>query len=135
MIEAKVDGWAGLSILGAGFVLQVGGYAALIGGVEVGTDAARALVSLALAAVAASIYGLAASRTRRRRLISGIVGVAKCTEDQDGNPIERALPSSRDLALLGRQLGFGSFPDGDLEDRDRTIAYAREQLGIATVDQ
>ena len=132
-IEAKVDGWAGLTALAVGFVLQAGGYAAIIGGAHIKTDTTRALISILLAAIAAAISWTIAAWTRRPRLIRQMIGVAKCGEDTDGNPIDGDLPSARMLALLGRNLKFGPFPDADLESPARTVAYAHERLGITDV--
>jgi hypothetical protein len=67
-VRARTDGEVGLAMLVFGFLLQFGGYTALIWGATVETDTTRALVALVLATALALVAYVALTPVRARRV-------------------------------------------------------------------
>lgn len=102
-IQAGADGRVGLVSLGVGFVLQAGGYVALIAGASVQTGVVRALLAIGIAAVAALAWWRALGHVHSRLVKRLVVNVARA------NPVSGELrehPDAGVLLALGQELGF-----------------------------
>lgn len=102
-IQAGADGRVGLVSLAVGFILQAGGYVALIAGASVQTGGLRAGLSVALAVLAAIAWWSVLQRVHSRIVKRLVVDVARA------NPVSgelRERPDGGKLLALGQELGL-----------------------------
>jgi hypothetical protein len=102
-IRSRADALAGLLALGLGFLLQWGGYVALIGGATVETGPGRAVAAAALAIVAAGLAFRLFRRIRWRLIKRFSVQVARA------NPATGTMddfPDQETLIAIGQGLGM-----------------------------
>jgi hypothetical protein len=128
-IEARADAVAGLTSLGVGFLLQAGGYVALVAGAHVETGIGRAALSVVLMLVAAGLAAIAFRRLRWHRILRLTVDVARA------NPFSGHLepyPDGQTLLALGRQLGFG-FIEATKEGVTPIGPWAKMHFGVEEV--
>jgi hypothetical protein len=126
-IESRADAISGLTSLGIGFMLQAGGYVALIAGAKLHTGGTRALLAVVLMLVAAGLVYAASRGPRRKRVLRLTVEVARA------NPWTGALdryPDEQTLIALGRQLGFPFIEVTEERELGDASSYAREHFGV-----
>lgn len=128
-IRSRADASAGLVSLAIGFLLQAGGYVALIGGATIDTGAVRAVWAVGLMLVAAALAYLGLRRDTKRRVLHLAVEVAR------SNPTTGqidAYPDGQTLQALGRHLGF---PFVEVTDQGVVDlgAYAKRYFGVDRV--
>jgi hypothetical protein len=102
-IQAGADGRVGLVALAVGFILQAGGYVALIARASVQTGGLRAGLSVALAVLAAIAWWSVLQRVHSRIVNRLVVDVVRA------NPVSgelRERPDGGRLLALGQELGF-----------------------------
>jgi hypothetical protein len=125
-LRSRADASAGLISLAIGFLLQAGGYVALIGGAKIDTGAVRALWAVGLMIAAAALAYLAFRKDHERRVLRLAVEVAR------SNPVTGQTEDDPDrgtLYALGSALGYPGVdvtPQG-VVDLD---GYARRHFGV-----
>lgn len=122
LIKAKAEGEFGIAALALGFLLQAGGYLALIGGVHVTTGGIRPVLAAGLALVVVTALVLLAEWFLRWRVRSLTGAVARATHGE--NPEPEMTP--RLMALIGQALGYG---DVDPEDPQAVRRYVDRHFG------
>lgn len=132
-VRSRADAQIGLASLMLGFLLQAGGYVAVIGGVKVKTGGERAALAVGLALAVALAAWLVFRRIQRRFVLHHAVLLARA------NPMTGRLddhPDGETLIALAQQLGFPCFievlPGGVMGDMN---AYARDHFGVERVAQ
>jgi hypothetical protein len=126
-IKSGVDGRLGLVSLALGFLLQAGGYVALLAGASLETGGGRAVLAVVWMAVAAIVGWLILRRVHRQRVHRLAVDVAR------GNPASGVMedhPDADTLVALGRAMGYPFAevtPEGNVADVN---AYAKRYFGV-----
>jgi hypothetical protein len=132
-VRSRADAQVGLVSLMIGFLLQAGGYVALIAGVKVKTGGERAALAVGLALAVALAASLVFRRIQRRLVIRNAVEVA-CANPMTG--LRDDHPDGETLVALGPQLGFPRFievsKDGILGDMN---AYGKQHFGVERVSR
>jgi hypothetical protein len=115
----------GIAALIGGFAIQALGYALSLA-VESDTDASadRALVAVAFAVLAVALVLGVEAVTRRRRLRSLLLRVARADPIGDGTP---AAPTVRVLTSAASAIGV------ERRDGEDDVAYARRAFGVEDV--
>jgi hypothetical protein len=127
-IRSNADAFVGLLSLATGFLLQAGGYVALIAGATVHTGGARAALAVGLAVMAAVAAWFVLQRLHRNRVLHLAVEAAR-SDPLSGRMAE--YPDGNTLMELGQQLGFPfveitrGVPDLD--------AYGKRHFGVERV--
>jgi hypothetical protein len=130
LIRARADGEFGLSTLALGFVLQAGGYLALIGGAHATDGGLRWPLAIVLALLVLGALVLVAEHALPWRIRVLAWSVARADVEHKGG----SLTAEQALALIGRSLGFGEV---DVTDEEATAAYVREhfRIGRASMEE
>jgi hypothetical protein len=116
--------------LATGFLLQAGGYVALIAGATVDTGAGRAALAVGLAVVAALIAWWVLQRVHHKRVLHLAVEVARA-DPPSGRIAD--YPHGNTLVALGRQLGFPFIELSDQGIPGDIDAYAKSHFGVDRV--
>lgn len=124
-VRDRVDATFGLFWLGMGFVIQVVGYALILGTEpSVSGSIRRALVAVAfamLAGMVVMVLDLATHRWRLRHAAVALARIARVAQPEGGDRYEtRPLPSGQMLRELGKRLLDEQPRDGEPDN-----AYAR----------
>jgi hypothetical protein len=117
LIKARADGEFGIAALALGFLLQAGGYLALVGEVRVSSGGIRPSLAVALALIVAGALCLLAAHILPMRIRAHVRAVAR---------VRRPDEPKRTMALIGKSLGFG---DVDSEDPKAVDDYVRRHFG------
>jgi hypothetical protein len=127
-IRSRADAFVGLLSLAVGFLLQAGGYVALIAGATVHTGATRAALAVGLALGGALIAWFVLQRVHQKRVLHLAVEVARA-DPLSGRFAE--YPDGKTLMELGQQLGF-PFVDisSGVPDLD---GYGKRHFGVERV--
>jgi hypothetical protein len=125
-LRSRADAFVGLISLAIGFVLQAGGYVALIAGATIDTGATRAVLAVGLMLVAALIGWLVLREVRLGRVRRLVVGVARA---DPASGLMNPYPDGRTLLVLSQLLGFPFFETSakGVPDLD---AYAKRHFGV-----
>jgi hypothetical protein len=122
MIRSKAEGEFGLAALTLGFLLQAGGYLAVMGGVQPTTGGLRWPLAIVLAGIVVGGLLLIAEQVVPRRIQHHARAVAPVDAARSGEEVTE----ERSLAFLGMSLGYGEV---DMNDGDAVAAYVREHFG------
>jgi hypothetical protein len=130
-IQAGADGRVGLVSLAVGFLLQAGGYVALIAGASVQTGLATAGVAVVLAVLATVCWHWTLLRAHSRIVRGLVVAVARA------NPVSgelREAPDAGTLVALGQELGFFPTEAPGPGNPGALARYAQRYFGVDRVE-
>jgi hypothetical protein len=130
-IQAGADGRIGLISLCFGFMLQAGGYVALIAGASVKTGGARAGMAVALAMVAGIAWYIALRIVHLRVVKRLIVDVARA-DSVSGELAEH--PDAGKLLAFGQELGYLLTEVPGPGNPGVLGRYARRHFGVDQVE-
>jgi hypothetical protein len=130
-IRAGADARVGLASLAIGFVLQAGGYVALIAGAAVSTGGPQAVLSVALAVVAGFGWWFLLRRVHIHLVKRLVVAVAR-TNPVSGDLGE--LPDGGRLLALGQELGFLASEAPVAGNYGALDRYAQRHFGVDRVE-
>jgi hypothetical protein len=131
-IQSRADASAGLVSLAIGFLLQAGGYVALVAGAKVDTGLVRGVLAVVLALAAAAGAFLAFRRVRDRLVLRLAVEVARA------NPFNGRMDDDPDITTLldlSRQLGFPPFVEVTDQGTADPAPYLKEHFGVDRVSR
>jgi hypothetical protein len=130
-VKAGADARVGLTSLGIGFMLQAGGYVALIAGARVDTGAWRAIASVALSLVVSTGWYWALRGGRLRIVKRLCVGVARASRPSGGLA---EAPDGVKLLALGQELGYLASEAPGIDNPGMLARYAKQVFGVDRVE-